>query len=232
MFDGKKVALHFSGGKDSLACLYFLRPHWDEIDVIWLNTGAAFPETIAQMARIRELVPRFIEVRSDQPLNIEQHGIPSDIVPIAHTPLHNVVTRESKPLIQSFLDCCCRNVWEPMRDASRDYDVIIRGQKLSDHKKAAINSGHVENGIQYYFPIEHWTDAEVYAYLEENEIELPPTYKYFGSSADCWSCTAYLSENVGKRDYLMEFHPEKHRVVEQRISFIRNAVSREMEGMK
>lgn len=232
MFKGKKVALHFSGGKDSLACLYYLKPHWAEIDVVWCNTGAAFPETIEQMAKIRTTVPRFIEVRSDQPANNVSCGVPADIVPVSHTPLHNVFTRGSNPLIQSFVDCCRANIWLPMHEASLGYDVIIRGQKESDHKKAPVKSGERIDGVEYYFPLEDWTDDDVYQYLAENDIELPITYKYFGSSADCWSCTAFLSESKGKRTYLAKFHPEKYEVVSQRIILIKNAIADDFQYLE
>lgn len=231
MFEGKKAVLQFSGGKDSLACLYFLRPYWDQITVLWCNTGAAFPETLEQMARIQSMVPHFIEIRSNQPLIIAEQGMPADVVPVSHTPLYNIATESQAQLIQSYMHCCGENIWKPMHEASKSFDVIIRGQKSSDHKRAPIKSGHVEDGIQYYFPIEHWTDAQVLAYLKAEGIPLPPTYDYFGSSADCWDCTAYLSENIGKRDYLKKFHPEKHAIVEQRLHFIRCAVEKELECM-
>jgi len=32
--------LQLSGGKDSLACLYLLKPKWDDLIVAWVNTGA------------------------------------------------------------------------------------------------------------------------------------------------------------------------------------------------
>ena len=50
-----KIALQFSGGKDSLAVLYLCKEWWNKITVVWLNTGSAFPETIAQMEGIYSL---------------------------------------------------------------------------------------------------------------------------------------------------------------------------------
>jgi len=38
-----ETVLQFSGGKDSLACLYLLKPRWHEIMVLWLSTPAVLP---------------------------------------------------------------------------------------------------------------------------------------------------------------------------------------------
>jgi 3'-phosphoadenosine 5'-phosphosulfate sulfotransferase (PAPS reductase)/FAD synthetase len=51
-----KAVLQFSGGKDSLACLLLLRPWWDRLTVMWVNTGAAFPETLELMEAVRSRV--------------------------------------------------------------------------------------------------------------------------------------------------------------------------------
>lgn len=228
MFRKRKAALQFSGGKDSLACLYMLKPFWHQIDVVWLNTGAALPETLEQMVKIRAMVPRFVEIRSDQPADIARNGMPVDVLPVSCTSEHRLVSVGDAPLMRPFLDCCRNNLWLPMLHAMQGYDLIIRGQKNCDAKKAPIKSGDVENGVEYYFPLEEWTEEEVLGYLADNDIELPPTYQYFKSSPDCWSCTAYLSENKGKREYLRRFHPEKSAVVEQRIQLIRSAVLGEL----
>ena len=40
----EKIALMFSGGRDSLACLELYRDYLDKMTLIWVNTGANFPE--------------------------------------------------------------------------------------------------------------------------------------------------------------------------------------------
>jgi 3'-phosphoadenosine 5'-phosphosulfate sulfotransferase (PAPS reductase)/FAD synthetase len=77
-----KPILQFSGGADSLACLWLLREHWPRLTVVWVNTGDCFPETSELMRKVRELVPHFHEVRSDQPAQIRRWGYPVDVLPI------------------------------------------------------------------------------------------------------------------------------------------------------
>ena len=59
----RKAILLFSGGKDSLAALLFLRAHWDSITVLWANPGGAHPRLLEYMASIRRRVPHFVEVQ-------------------------------------------------------------------------------------------------------------------------------------------------------------------------
>ena len=51
------IALQLSGGRDSIACLYLLKPYWDRLTVYWLDTGAAFPETVSLMQQVRDKPP-------------------------------------------------------------------------------------------------------------------------------------------------------------------------------
>ena len=54
----ERIALQVSGGRDSIACLYLMRPYWDRVTVYWLDTGAAYPETVSLMQRICDMVAK------------------------------------------------------------------------------------------------------------------------------------------------------------------------------
>lgn len=205
-----KTILQFSGGKDSLACLYLLEPRWAQIEVVWVNTGAAFPETLEQMERIRKLVPHFHEIQSNQ--NIEDQGYPVDVVPLLSTMAGTAFEGYSGPVFQSRYSCCAAALWNPMVQTMQALkpDVIIRGQKRTDRNRVPIAHGEVVHGVEYQFPLDTWTDADVYAYLKERGIPLPRNYERMATGLDCWNCTAYLGENAGKLDYLHEFHPAKY----------------------
>lgn len=95
-----RIALQLSGGRDSIACLYLMRPWLDRITVYWLNTGAAFPETLAVIEQMRAWVPHFVEIDGDQPGHVARHGIPSDLVPSSHTPIGLLATGKRAGAIQ------------------------------------------------------------------------------------------------------------------------------------
>lgn len=230
----QRIVLQFSGGKDSLATLAWCRPYWDRLIVLWLNTGAALPETIQQMAAIRTLVPHFREVRSNQPAQLERHGYPADLLPSSHTELGCLADGVRHPLLQPYFQCCHDNLWLPLHQATFDLGatLIIRGQRQEETKKAPLRSGDVIDGIEYFFPLEDWSGAQVRAYLAQQEIALPPHYAAFDSSLDCWSCTAYLGENIGKLGYLEQAHPALGAELRRRITLIRDAARHEQRQLE
>ncbi len=223
------MVLEFSGGKDSLACLYLLRYEWPRLTVLWVNTGAAYPETIEQMRKVREMVPHFLEVKSDQPSQIEANGLPADVVPIRSTVLGQRIHGPST-LMQSFLGCCHDNLWKPAQDAIKALGatVVIRGQRNTDSRKSPIRSGHIEDGVKYLFPIQDWTEKQVRDYLTSQGVELPPHYAYFNSSLDCWNCTAYMDHNVGRAKHMREKHPDLWWQYKPMLSSVVNAVRDEL----
>lgn len=213
------TALQFGGGKDSLATLHLMRPHWDEILVMWLNTGAAFPETIEQMRDVAAMVPNFLEVRTDVHADIADRGWPVDVLPVANSPWGGAISGHEGIQLRPWIECCARNFWIPMNDAVRAHGItkVIRGQRTSEQYKSPIRSGTTVEGVEYVFPLEDWTEAEVFAYLKKIGVAPPAYYSEVKSSLDCWLCTAFLDVKDAQIGYLATHHPEKHAVVSGKL---------------
>lgn len=220
----ERIALQFSGGKDSLACLQLLQPHLDRITVYWLNTGDAFPETMARMADIRRQVPRFVEIHGNQPQVIEQYGIPSDIVPAGSTMFGRLVGH-GQPLIQDRYSCCFRVVMQPMHERmlADGVTLIIRGQKRGDGFKGPLATGDVQDGIEYLFPVEDWSDAQVMALLKERGVALPTAYESMTTLPDCKTCSAWWED--GRAAYLKRHHPDAYQEYQSRLNAISTATA-------
>lgn len=223
------IALQFSGGKDSLACLYYCRPWWDKLTVFWLNTGAATPDVLERMDKAKGLVPNFVEVNSNQPADIERNGYPVDILPIKNAIGNKNFEHYNGMLLQPYMACCAHNIWIPMANAMLAFGatLIIRGQRSEDKRTSPIRSGETVAGVEYYFPLEDWSRNEVFAYLRELSVEIPVHYQYETSSVDCWNCTAYLYENGGRAAYLRDHHPMLYPKFIAILKEIRSEVSRE-----
>lgn len=176
-----KIALQFSGGKDSVCCLFLLKPMWDDITVYWLNTGDAFPEAILYMEELKKLVPHFVEVVSDQPKYIRFFGHPSEATKT---------------------ECCGAVMWLPLREAmKRDgVDVIIRGVKQVDKLKGPAKSGDFLDGFRFWHPIDDWTDEDVWAYIKENKLPVIPFYEKASGTLECMSCKVYA--DLGHAEYM------------------------------
>lgn len=226
----ERIALQVSGGKDSLALLYMLRPWWDRLCVYWLNTGDAYPEMVERMAQIRAEVPHFREVSGLQPEIIAADGWPSDVVPQRHTSAGNVVFGPTEFKVQSRLDCCWRALMLPMHQAAiaDGVTLIIRGKRDDESDKTGIESGHVENGIEVLFPLIDWAAGEVFGYLQDEGIEVPKFYAHSDSSLDCVSCTAWLEHGNGS--YLKAEYPVQYQEYMRRIGLIADAVNEQMKG--
>lgn len=219
----ERIALQFSGGKDSLACLYLLRPYWDRITVYWLNTGDAFPETLSVMKKIREMVPHFVEIESDVRKVHEIYGIPSDIVPESSTPLGRMAAGGA-PAIQGRYSCCFVTIMKPLHERmmADGITLIVRGQRADDQVKAPIVSGYVEEGIEYLFPIEDWSSGQVIKFLREQDAPIPRFYQMLDEAPDCMTCSGWWEKGAAK--YLKRYHHEQYIEVQRRLDIINDAV--------
>lgn len=219
----ERIALQFSGGKDSIACLFLLKPFWDRITVYWLDTGAAFPETVALAQQVRDMVPNFARIEGRQPDVIEAFGIPSDIVPVSGTPIGIEVAGGGQPIQDRYL-CCYRSIMLPMHERMIEDGItlIIRGQKDADRFKARVRSGEVHDGIEYLFPIQDWTSKQVMDYLREQNAPIPRFYEVLNTAPDCMTCSAWWEEGAAK--YLKRYHHAQYLENQTRLDIINKAV--------
>lgn len=229
----EKAVLMCSGGKDSIACLYLMEKWLHKIIVLWVNTGAAFPEVIKLMNDVRHSVPNFLEVKTDQPENIEAFGYPSEILPINYTVTGQLLSGRKPLKIQAYVDCCNRNIWAPSFDAAlkTGATLIIRGQRNQEFLKGPLRSGVIADGIEYLYPIEEWTREEVFAYLKERQFKIPDHYALSATSLDCWNCTAYCYEHKDKLAYMEKHHPQWHDEYKDKLTDIRTAIGLEIKPL-
>lgn len=219
----ERVALQVSMGRDSLTCLYLLRDAGllDRVTVYWVNTGDAFPETLAIAEQVRELVPHFVEIEGRQPEVIAHFGIPTDILSRSCTPI-GVMCGQSAVRMQDSYSCCGRVIMGPLHERmiADGVTLIIRGQRADDSHKAPVASGDWEEGIQYLFPIECWNDDDVDDYLRKVDAPRHPCYDYgVSSTPDCRTCSGWWSE--GRARFLKAEHPEAFTVYADRLELIR-----------
>lgn len=225
-----RIVLQFSGGKDSLAVLHLLRPYWRRILVLWTNPGAPLPETVEQMRVVRALVPHFVEVVADQPAQVAANGYPLDVVPVMSTAAaQSLIAGDHADRIrfQPVTACCAENLWAPMQRFVQESGatLVIRGQKASDARRGRLRSGDVVAGVEYLYPIEDWTDAQVLSYLANCGIALPVYYQRgLSGSPDCWNCTAHGTHAAELMRYLPRYHPEKWQQIRPVLAAARAAI--------
>lgn len=229
----EKIVLQFSGGKDSIACLKLLAPYLHRITVLWMNTGEPLPEYAEQMARVRHICPHFIEVRHDIDADHAERGWPVDVLPLRNDKHVQYLSQQERMPLQSFMSCCMNNLMQPMHAATvaTGATLIIRGQKKADGHRSPVTSGQVLGNVEFWFPVDEWSDDEVLAYVSDSGL-LPQHFDQGNSSLDCWNCTAYLGEHQWKQPYLEKHHPQRAAEVKRRLILIRNEIMSDLRHME
>lgn len=214
----KKIALQFSGGRDSLAMLLLLRAHWSKLTVYFCDSGDIFPETARLVKEVAGLVPNFVRVAG-----VPQTQLPSDVL----------TTKELLPqlygtsFIQAREECCAKTLMEPMhRQMLADgITLIFRGQRSSDFPQAY--SGTVD-GRTVFFPVFSWSAEDVEEYIQSAGFKVPRYYSEGMTSApDCMHCTAWLEHGAVR--YLTKFYPKTARIVRERLIRIHALISPSFE---
>jgi 3'-phosphoadenosine 5'-phosphosulfate sulfotransferase (PAPS reductase)/FAD synthetase len=221
-----KLGLAFSAGKDSFACLFLNRHLLPDITVIWVNTGKAYPETMALVEYAKSLCPNFVEVLVDRDEQNKVRGLPADIVPIAWTVLGQSMSGEKEVLIQPYLSCCFENIGMQLHHAAKTIGIthLIRGQRNDESHKSTARDGDVVDGIVYLQPIENWSREEVLDYLAQS-MEVPEHFAMNHSSLDCYDCTAYAGESADRIAFMKDAYPELYQAYVARKTKVDSALT-------
>lgn len=218
-----KIAMQYSGGKDSTAALYLLRPWWDKMTVYWTNTGDPVPETLAVIEQVRAQVAHFVEVKANVKAWRTTNGTPSDIVTFRHHEIGNLLGFGDLRLSSRF-DCCWNNLMLPMYQRMQEDGVtlIVRGTKDADMPTQPVESGGVYDGFEILYPVQDWTDTEVFAFLEQEGAPVAEYYAYGAPTApECLGCTAWWDDR--KAAFMAARYPEQYAHYRQTLERIREA---------
>ena len=224
-----RKVLQFSGGKDSLACLYMYKDD-PEVVVAYANSGSPMPNIVNFIRKTTsDLNMQLHEVGPSIPVEQwqDKNGLPVDILPIDAAPvMRATLANPPKQALVPYNVCCTVNKWQPMQNLISDIGakIVIRGSRKSDPKISAAD-GHVENGITYLSPIWDWSDEDVFEYLKGMGAEIPPQYEQGGDSMDCWCCTAYMDHHGAQRYAHMKKHfPELYAKGSARLGRVRETL--------
>lgn len=213
-----KIALQFSGGRDSLALLLLFRPHWEQLTVYYCDSTDAYPETLALIAQMQTEIPFFKLVKGKSLESRIKNGLPLDILPsFVSWPLAAQTHKNYIPL-QSRDMCCYRSIMEPLQSAMAENGItlILRGQRDEDEPKSPMKSGDSEGLFTVWFPISDWSIEQVESYILAQGYSLPRYYSENMTSApDCLSCTAWLETN--QQAYNKKFYPETAKKVQNAL---------------
>lgn len=226
----ERIALSFSGGKDSLAVVYLLREHLDRVTVYHVDTGDLLPEQMEVVQHVRDFAPNFVTIQTDSYGWTQEHGLPTDLLPYGAHFLGYAMGHCGLRLVTRY-DCCYRNLMEPafLRMKADDITLVIRGTKEIDTPRMATRSGQVLEGLEFWYPLQAWSHDDVFAYLREQGAPISRVYDHVTNSPECARCSAWWNE--GRAAYLKRFYPELGREYAERLRAIAAEVLPSVEQM-
>ncbi len=215
----QRGALQFSGGKDSLALVYLLRPHWDRLTLYHVDTGDLLPEVREIVDMVEAMVPNFRRIETNSARWMEEVGLPSDLVPTTSTPTGLAIGASKRRIVDRF-DCCAVNLMIPLHQAmvANDETLAIRGTKRADLARLPAESGDMSLGYEIWLPLQEWSHDEVFAYLWSVDAPICRVYEHRVQAPECATCPAWWSE--GRAEYLRKHHPDLFDVYRAKLAAV------------
>jgi 3'-phosphoadenosine 5'-phosphosulfate sulfotransferase (PAPS reductase)/FAD synthetase len=212
-------ALHFSGGKDSLALVYLLRPSWDRLTLYHVDTGDLLQEVREIVDMVEGMVPDFRRIETDAKGWTAAVGLPSDLVPTSSTPMGLSIGASKRRIVDRF-DCCAINLMIPMhqRMIADGVKLVIRGTKRADLARLPVESGDTGSGYELWLPLQEWSHDEVFAYLRRVGAPICRVYEHKVNAPECATCPAWWSE--GRAEYLKKHHPDLFEVYRAKLAAV------------
>jgi 3'-phosphoadenosine 5'-phosphosulfate sulfotransferase (PAPS reductase)/FAD synthetase len=215
----ERGALQFSGGKDSLALVYLLRPHWDKLTIYHVDTGDLLPEVREIVDMVAGMVPNFRRIETNSTRSMATVGYPTDLMPFSSTTLGLAMGMSRQRLVDRF-DCCAINLMKPMHDrmVADRVPLVIRGTKRCDTARMAAESGDTSLGYELWLPLQDWSHDEVFEYLRAMDAPICRVYEHKVNAPECATCTAWWSE--GRTEYLKKYHPDLYQIYRAKLAVV------------
>jgi len=221
----KRVALAFSGGKDSLACLELAKIAGVRPILLHANPGARLPH-MGEYIRVAAEGYELVELRTDQAAYWKANGIPANVVPMFNHRTGLLTNRGApRPLIVDWLSCRFALIAAPLWAAAQasGAGLVIHGQRDDD----GLAGRGSPNGIPTHAPLWDWTEEQVYAFLDRRGVTLPSQYQHGVGSMECANCPALTTPKHMR--YLKKAYPEIAAEMAEMLRITNAAVTVEME---
>ncbi len=171
---GKKIFVTSSFQTHSIPLLHVLKTSGVNIDVLFLNTGFHFPETVAFKDEIEKLLNlNVIDVRSQVPKSLQ-------------------IDEENLFYFASDSDYCCfLNKTQPLEPYLMQYDIWITGVRADQslNRKSMKTEEESSFNTLRFHPLLDWTPKQIYDYRMLYSLPEHPLDKEGYLSIGCAPCT-------------------------------------------
>lgn len=170
---GKELVVTSSFQTQSIPLLHLISEYIPKTQIVFLDTGFHFPETLSFRDRL-----------------IEEFGL--NVKSITNKHGHQAFLSKFGQLYKKDPDLCCRlNKVEPLNRELRGYRAWITGIRR-DQTQNRKNTPIIElqkNGIYKIAPIVQWTRHDVWTYIHRNNLPEHPLLAKGYLSVGCAPCT-------------------------------------------
>ena len=167
----------FSGGKRSLVLLDMARRSGSgKLNVLHVETGAEFERALSYTDKIRRLWG----------LNLQR--LPSKGI---------------LPFPGNRLECCRKLILEPLEDATARYEIdcLLIGSAGGDKCWQELLGSSENNKCDRVYPLLHFTDEDIWAYIEGHNLPFCSLYNQGFQSVDCKPCSeSVAAERTGAEE--------------------------------
>lgn len=208
---GDKVAVAFSGGKDSEVVLYLCLQEKPDVPVVFNNTGVEYPETVRFVAKLAELWSLNLIISHPEKTFwdcVEKHGFPK------------ASKRHHKG--SKYPGVCCYWLKEkPMLTVIKENEWLgeFTGETATENwqrmfwaKDKGICTHLKKEGYCKIKPILWWTENEVWQFIHDNSLPINEIYSKGATRVGCMPCTAYKSWE----EQMQKLNPKLYRFIKLR----------------
>ena len=180
--EGLRVFASSSFQTQSLPLLHMLSTHTRVVDVVFLDTGYHFPETLSFRDQLAErLNLKVVNVRSSIPKSEQR-------------------TSDGRLLFAADTDqCCYLNKVAPLEPYLQSHDIWLSGVRADQsvvraNMKKTIPGPH---GITRYHPMLDWSAKDIHAYRMHYDLPAHPLESQGYLSVGCMPCTRPYLDTLG-----------------------------------
>jgi len=226
LFDATdKVAVAFSGGRDSLVALHLTIQIKPDVPVVFVNTSIEFPETrayVRQLARAWNLNLHEVKPTVNFWKLAEEQGIP-----VAGRGNTTFMREISKKAGVKLSNSCCRRMKEtPARQFYRAHGIegVVTGLRVSESLMRKLNFadyGALRYSSTYNtlvaWPLYAWKDEDIAQYIEANNLPVNPLYAMGYQRVGCWACLQDMFYKDSRLFVLQQQHPNLYEAVRKKF---------------
>ncbi len=221
-----KVAVAFSGGKDSLVALHLALQIKPDITVLFVNTGIEFPETLEYIEQLKKDLKLDNFYEANAKVNFwklsEEKGIP--VAGRGNTTFMRDLSDKSGVKLSN---ACCHQMKEaPARRFYREHDIegTVTGLRVSESLMRKLN--FADYGALRYssiyktlisWPLYAWKDEDIFNYIKKNNLLLNPIYDIGYTRVGCWPCLQDMFYKDSRLFTLQEKHPNMYKTVKKKF---------------